>query len=127
MGKKAMIFLLLAAMLLGTVAMSAGAAGSQPYQVGYAKVDINPYWHAWMEWSRNENNSAIPDAGTYPYQDFYEPYDLLPLPMAGYGGNESRLSRPKLMDDNGSGVGAGKTNGAEPGAQRAEDGIHKTV
>ena len=98
MGKKVMIFLVLAAMLLGTVAMSAGAAGSQPYQVGYAKVDINPYWHAWMEWSRNENNSAIPDAGTYPYQDFYEPYDLLPLPMAGYGGNESRLSRPKLME-----------------------------
>ena len=109
MGKKVIIFALLAALLLGTVALSAGAS-AQPYQVGYAKVDINPYWHAWMEWSKNENNSAIPNAGTYPYQDFYEPYDLLPLPMAGYGSNESRLSRPKLMDDNGSGVGASKTN-----------------
>ena len=64
MGKKAVIFILLAAMLLGTAAMSAGAATEQPYQVGYAKVDINPYWHAWMEWSKNENNSAIPNAGT---------------------------------------------------------------
>ena len=110
MGKKVTIVILLAAMLLGAVAMSAGAATEQPYQVGYAKVDINPYWHAWMAWSKAENNSAIPNAGTYPYQDFYEPYDLLPLPMAGYGTNESRLSRPKLMDDNGSGVGASKTN-----------------
>ena len=109
MGKKVIIFVLLAALLLGTVALSAGAS-AQPYQVGYAKVDINPYWHAWMDWSKAQNNSNIPNAGTYPYQDFYEPYDLLPLPMAGYGSNESRLSRPKLMDDNGSGVGASKTN-----------------
>ena len=68
MGKKVTIVILLAAMLLGAVAMSAGAATEQPYQVGYAKVDINPYWHAWMAWSKAENNSAIPNAGTYPYR-----------------------------------------------------------
>ena len=72
--KKFVIFALLGALLLGTVAMSAGAATEKPYEVGYAKVDINPYWHAWMEWSRAEQASTgttIPNAGTYPYQNFY--------------------------------------------------------
>ena len=112
MGKKCVIFLLLAALMLLPVAVSADAQ-AQGYEVGYAKVDINPYWHAWMEWSKDRKDASgnpIPNAGTYPYQDFYEPYDMLPLPMSGYGTNESRLSRPKLMDDNGSGVGASKVN-----------------
>ena len=110
MGKKILVFLLTAVLILGGLSIPAAAQTPQSYEVGYAKVDINPYWYAWMEWSKNENNAAIPNAGTYPYQDFYEPYDLLPLPMAGYGSNESRLSRPKLMDDNGSGVGASTVN-----------------
>ena len=107
MGKKLIVFLLTAMLLLGMVGLPAGAESAGQYEVGYAKVDINPYWYAWMEWSKG---NSFTNAGTYPYQDFYEPYDIMPLPMAGYGNNASRLSRPKLMDDNGSGVGASKTN-----------------
>lgn len=107
MGKKLVIFVLTAVLLLGTLALTTGAESAGTYEVGYSKVDINPYWTAWMEWSKGQN---IPNAGTYPYQDFYDRYDIMPLPMAGYGNNDSRLSRPKLMDDNGSGVGASKTN-----------------
>lgn len=107
MGKKIVVLILAAALALGALALTAGATEAGGYEVGYAKVDINPYWHAWMEWS--EGKSA-PNAGTYPYQDYYDSYDLMPLPMAGYGNNDTRLSRPKLMDDNGSGVGASKVN-----------------
>lgn len=113
MGKKVLIFLMAAILLLSLPAMPAEAATTEGYEVGYAKVDINPYWHAWANWSKNRKDSsgnALPDAGTYPRQDFYDSYDLMPLPMAGYGNNETRLSRPKLMDDNGSGKGASTQN-----------------
>jgi len=107
MEKKLIVFLLTAVLLIGTLSLTAGAQSAGTYEVGYAKVDINPYWTAWMDWSKGK---SIPNAGTYPYQDFYDAYDIMPLPMAGYGNNETRLSRAKLMDDNGSGVGASKTN-----------------
>lgn len=110
MGKKIVIFMLVTMMALGALPLTAGAASDGAYEVGYAKADINPYWHAWAKWSEGK---SWPNAGTYPYQDFYDSYDLVPLPMAGYGNNESRLSRPKLMDDNGSGVGASRTNVAK--------------
>ena len=122
MGKKLIVFALLAAFLLGALAVTAGAETTGTYEVGYAKVDINPYWSAWMEWSAGR---SIPNAGTYPYQDFYDSYDIMPLPMAGYGSNESRLARPKLMDDNGSGVGASRTNVTR--AKTSASGSTKTL
>ena len=107
MKKKIIVFILAAVMALGALPAVTGAATDNAYEVGYAKVDINPYWYAWVEWSKTK---TYPNAGTYPYQDYYDLYDLMPLPMGGYGNNDTRLSRPKLMDDNGSGVGASKTN-----------------
>ena len=112
MKKKVLSLLLALSLAVGVLSVTANAAGeSQAYQVGYAKVDINPYWHEWTEWSATTAN-AVPDEmrGVIPYEDFYDEYDIMPMPMAGYGGNEKRLSRPKLVDDNGSGVGASSTN-----------------
>ena len=114
--KKVLAVLLVICLCVGALSFTASAAGSttaaaEAYEVGYAKVDINPYWHEWVEWS-NASTGNIPDGirGTIPYADFYDEYDMLPLPMGGYGNNAYRLSRAKLMDDNGSGVGASKTN-----------------
>ena len=108
--KKFFVCALSAILLLGAGYVPVRAEKAETYEVGYAKVDINPYWHAWQSWSKDKTN--IPQAlrGVMPYTDFYDQYDLMPLPMAGYGNNDTRLSRPKLMDDNGSGVGAGKIN-----------------
>ena len=110
-----LIVLCLCVGVLSVTAVPAAAAGAakagNAYEVGYAKVDINPYWHEWVEWSKDTTND-IPEGirGTIPYTDYYDEYDMLPLPMGGYGNNAYRLSRPKLMDDNGSGVGASTTN-----------------
>ena len=66
MKKNVTLWILVAALLAGMLAFSAGAETNQ-YEVGYAKVDINPYWHAWMSWSEGP---GYPNAGTYPYQSF---------------------------------------------------------
>ena len=109
MKKRVLSLLLVVALAVGALSMSVTAANEsqEAYQVGYAKVDINPYWHKWVEWSSNTSN-GVPAAqrGKIPYT-FYDEYDMMPLPMDGYGNNATRLSRPKLMDDNGSGEGAG--------------------
>ena len=104
--KRHLSLLLVIMLLLGGIAVSTTATTGQAYEVGYSKVDINPYWYQWLNWTGNPPAGI---KGVIPY-DFYDEYDLMPLPMGGYGENEYRLSRPKLMDDNGSGVGAGKTN-----------------
>ena len=112
MKKRAISLLLVVALTVGALSMSVAAANEsqEAYQVGYAKVDINPYWHEWVKWSNAGNGVPTAMRGQIPYADFYDEYDLMPLPMDGYGNNATRLSRPKLMDDNGSGVGASKTN-----------------
>ena len=121
MMKKVLAFLLVLPLALGTVAMTAAAAATgNQYEVGYAKADINPYWQEWVDWSKNKTitdekmgtvGDPIPGAGQIPtFSDFtYDAYDMMPLPMGGYGNNSTRLSRAKLVDDNGSGVGAGTT------------------
>lgn len=79
--KKRLITLLLT-MVLGIMISAQVAAAAQPtyYEVGYAKVDINPY------------DLSTPD-----------PYDLMAIPMAGNGFTDRRWSIPEKLDDNGDG------------------------
>lgn len=116
MTKKILAFLLVLVLAVGTLTLTATATSdSDAYEVGYAKVDINPYWKEWINYSAEKTLNATgepwPNRGQIPeaYQNIYSEYDMLPLPMGGYGNNSTRLSRPKLMDDNGSGAGAGTT------------------
>lgn len=96
--KKMLAFLLVLALAAGLLAMTATATETRDgYQVGYAKVDINPYWNIW-----EATGKKIPTFSDYQYTS----YDIMPLPMAGYGNNYLRLAKPKLVDDNGSGKGA---------------------
>ena len=79
--KKRLITLLLT-LVLGIMISAQVAAAAQPtyYEVGYAKVDINPY------------DLTTPD-----------PYDLMAIPMAGNGFTDRRWSIPEKLDDNGDG------------------------
>ena len=98
-----LIALILAVGLLPMAAMQASAASDAvDYRVGYAKVDINPYWSIW-----EATGGKIPtDLKNYSMDQNGNPIGsdhIMPLPMGGYGGNVHRLSRPELIDDNGSG------------------------
>jgi len=96
----AMIFALaLVLSLLPMAAMQASAASDDvDYRVGYAKVDINPYWSHWKAAGNDIPSTAKTSTGENVTADH-----VMPLPMGGYGGNAHRLSRPELIDDNGSG------------------------
>ena len=78
------------AILAGTVGMTVTAEtqATDAFQLGYALVDLNPYWSIY---SGERKPAAMQDG------------DMLPLPMAGYGDNSHRLSGPALYDDNGDG------------------------
>ena len=105
MMKKILALVLVLALAAGVVAMSATAATSEDidYRVGYSKVDINPYWSIW-----EAAGGTIPtDLENYEYDqnsNLISSDHIMPMPMGGYGGNAHRLSRPELIDDNGSGV-----------------------
>ncbi len=71
---------LLTVMLVGMAATGAEASAPAYYQVGYAKVDVNPYY--------NEDNHAL---------------GLMPVPLRGNSYEEKRLALPNKMDDNGDG------------------------
>ena len=79
--KKRIAVLLVLACLIGAAMLPVHAAESTYYEVGYAKVDINPY-----DYSTSDPN------------------DLVAIPMAGNGFSERRLSEPSKIDDNGDGV-----------------------
>lgn len=80
--KKRLITLVISLVLLvGITSQLVSAAQPTHYEVGYAKVDINPY------------NFSTDD-----------PNDLIGIPMAGNGFSEKRLSDPNKLDDNGDGV-----------------------
>lgn len=79
MKKRILAFLVLLTMLVGVVALMVMTAKPQKFDVGYAKVDINPYAD-----------------GTG------EDQELMAIPMAGGGQTTTRLSTGKL-DDNGDG------------------------
>ncbi len=80
MQKKIIAWILLGALLLGFIAMAVSAETPAYYQVGYAKVDINPY-----------------------YDEADHSQGLMPLPLTGNSYEEQRLSLPEKMDDNGDG------------------------
>ena len=67
-------------MLLSLGALTVQAATPAVYQVGYSKVDINPYF------DENDHSKG-----------------LMPLPMAGNGFSDQRLSEPTKLDDTGDG------------------------
>ncbi len=81
MKKRIIGFLLALTLMAGLGAVPVKAAQPATYQVGYAKVDINPY-----------------DFSTE------DPNDLVAIPMAGNGFSERRLSDKNKLDDNGDGV-----------------------
>ena len=105
MMKKGLALLLVLAMALGTLAITATAENTDAvdYRVGYSKVDLNPYWSIWQATGgtipTELENYAVDQNGNPIGSDH-----MMPLPMGGYGGNTHRLSRPELIDDNGSGV-----------------------
>ena len=101
MMKKFLTLLLVCAMALGVLAMTATASntGDIDYRVGYAKVDLNPYWSIWEAAGNQIPQQAVTSGGEAVTSDH-----IMPLPMGGYGGNAHRLSRPELVDDNGSGL-----------------------
>ena len=105
MTKKVLALVLVTMLALGALAVNATAANTDEidYHVGYTKVDINPYWSIW-----EAAGGSIPtDLDNYANDQNGNPIGsdhLMPIPMGGYGGNAYRLSRPELIDDNGSGV-----------------------
>ena len=112
---------------VGLTAEAAADSGAVDYRVGYAKVDANPYWSLWEATGRE-----IPaDRANYMDADgdSIGSWHIMPLPMGGYGGNAHRLSRPELVDDNGSDLHAdGKVRlsdnrPVEQGGQNDGDGI----
>ena len=110
MMKKILAYVLVLTLVLGMLPATAMAVETanttEGYQVGYSKVDINPYWQAYID--ADPENRTLPEG--YGYSNTY---DMLPLPMGGYGTNKYRLSRAKLVDDNGSGYGLKTYNLAE--------------
>ena len=109
MKKKVLALVLVLVMAVAVLSVPAAAASdtavdnSVDYRVGYSKVDINPYWSVW-----EATGGTIPtDLENYSVDQNNNPIGsdhIMPLPMGGYGGNVHRLSRPELIDDNGSGV-----------------------
>ena len=90
-------------LLPATVLQVSAGSDDVDYRVGYAKVDANPYWSLW-----EKTGGTIPaDKENYAVDQNGNPigsWHIMPLPMGGYGGNVHRLSRPELVDDNGSGL-----------------------
>ena len=135
MMKKVFAMLIALALVLGLLpatAMVASAASDEiDYRVGYSKVDINPYWSLW-----EATGGTIPnDKENYTVDQNGNPigsWHIMPLPMGGYGGNVHRLSRPELIDDNGSGLHAEgvvyltDNRPVELGGQNDGDGIYAT-
>ena len=83
MKKKVLVLFCLVALVVGLVfvATPKAEAAEQTYQVGYARVDINPY-----------NVDGDPSSG------------VMVLPLRGSGDVWNRLSTTGLVDDNGDGV-----------------------
>lgn len=98
--KKTLIYVLIFALALGALAITASAANPDAvdYRVGYGKMDLNPYWSVWEAAGNTIPSQAMTSDGEKVTSDH-----IMPLPMGGYGGNVHRLSRPELVDDNGSG------------------------
>lgn len=87
MKKRLIAVLCILALIVGVLTIaSAQEAEEETLKVGYAKVDINPYWSVLPEASRPEGVSAD---------------ELMPLFLAG---SSTRLATEKLIDDNGDGV-----------------------
>ena len=80
MTKRILATILVLIVLLGVSASVATAAAPAYYQVGFAKVDINPYV------DENDHSKG-----------------LMALPMAGNGFSDQRLSEPTKLDDTGDG------------------------
>ena len=103
--KKILAFLLVLVLAAGLLAVPASAEDEKTidYKVGYSKVDVNPYWSFWVAAGgsipKDLENYITDQNGNKIGADH-----ILPLPMGGYGGNIHRLSRPELVDDNGSGL-----------------------
>jgi hypothetical protein len=133
MMRRMLSVVLVLALAFGALAVTASAAdpNAVDYRVGYAKVDANPYWSVWKA-----TGGTIPThLGNYATDmngKAIGPYHIMPLPMGGYGGNVHRLSRPELVDDNGSGKHAGgvvyltDNRPVELGGQNDGDGIWTT-
>ena len=100
MMKKVLAFVLILALALGALAVTATASETNEidYRVGYAKVDLNPYWSVWKAAGNEIPSQAKTSTGSAVTEDH-----VMPLPMGGYGGNVHRLSRPELVDDTGTG------------------------
>ena len=100
MMKKVLAFVLILALALGALAVTATASETNEidYRVGYAKVDLNPYWSVWKAAGNEIPSQAETSTGSAVTEDH-----VMPLPMGGYGGNVHRLSRPELVDDTGTG------------------------
>lgn len=81
MKKRIIGLCLLLIMTVSLGAVVASAAAPAVYQVGYSKVDINPY-----------------------YDESDHSKGLMPLPMAGNGFSNQRFSEPTKIDDTGDGV-----------------------
>ena len=116
MSKRIIAIICLLAMLLGFIpaaAIVASAEGEGQYQVGYAKLDINPFIKNSFTGDLGVDDTTYSDAaeyrgtiqihrpGTTDVEDVVD-IDIVKIPLGGYGNADTRLA-DKLSDDNGDG------------------------
>lgn len=98
MKKRLIAALVLVTLVIGLCGTIAAAAETPEYQVGYAKVDINPYYSARFE---NYLKEKLP---TYNGKWLDLEYgDMMPLSLQGNSHTKERLTIGK-QDDNGDGI-----------------------
>lgn len=114
MSKRIIAIICLLAMLLGFIpaaAIVASAEGEGQYQVGYAKLDVNPYIKNSYTGDLGVENTTYSDAATYVGEitmhnpnkdDSTVQVPFVKIPMGGYGSATTRLAG-NLSDDNGDG------------------------
>ena len=111
MKKRALSFVLVLGMLISMICVPAMAEEEDPaMQVGYSKMDINPYVYHYVDENREgEVPVAVftDDNGRQYYTNWNRAadgstrYELMPLPLRGFREPLERLSLTYKMDDNG--------------------------
>lgn len=137
MAKKILALVCVLAVLTGISAATVlqADASAPNYQVGFSRVDINPYIYHYVDENRAGETPVelFTDADGRQYYTQWNQdesgnteYEIMELPLRGSGDVWNRLSNVGLVDDNGDGVVNGE-DGLKVTCVAVTDGNGKTV